>query len=131
MSWEQSSYPVVSEVVSLRQLLDSRVNLEVVEDVNAFDVTEAVVQNACELEAEPRGEDLTQRSFNNNLRTMKQLYRFIRMFYLGLDLFKPSEHHFYSINYRSCCHDFLVPTSTSVLKLIPVAMVTPGGVSSL
>lgn len=44
-----SSYPVVSEVVSLRQLPDARVELEVVENVDAFDVTEAVVQDACEL----------------------------------------------------------------------------------
>ena len=44
-----SSYPVVSEVVFLRQPLDSRVNLEVVEDVDAFHVTEAVVQDSRQL----------------------------------------------------------------------------------
>lgn len=43
------SYSVVSEVVPLCQLLDLRINLEVVEDVDALHVTEAVIQHSCEL----------------------------------------------------------------------------------
>lgn len=44
------SYSVVSEVVFLRQLLDQRVNLEVVEDVDALHVAEAVVQDSRQLQ---------------------------------------------------------------------------------
>lgn len=44
------SYSVVSEVVFLRQLLDPRVNLEVVEDVDALHVAEAVVQDSRQLQ---------------------------------------------------------------------------------
>ena len=44
-----SSHFVVSEVIFLRQLLDPWVNLEVVEDVDAFHVTEAVVQDSRQL----------------------------------------------------------------------------------
>lgn len=49
------SYLVVPEVVPLRQLLDARVNFEVVKDVDALHITEAVVQDAGELEAEQTG----------------------------------------------------------------------------
>lgn len=47
---KSESYSVVSEVVFLRQPLDARVNLQVVEDVDAFDVTEAVVQDSRQLQ---------------------------------------------------------------------------------
>lgn len=46
-----SSYSVVSEVIFLRQLLDLWVNLEVVEDVDALHITEAVVQFSRQLKS--------------------------------------------------------------------------------
>lgn len=46
---ERGSHPVVSEVVLLRQLLEQREDLEVVEDVNALHVAEAVVQDSSQL----------------------------------------------------------------------------------
>lgn len=46
---ERGSHPVVSEVVLLRQLLEQREDLEVVEDVNALHVAEAVVQDSSKL----------------------------------------------------------------------------------
>lgn len=46
---EHGSHPVVSEVVLLRQLLEQREDLEVVEDVNALHVAEAVVQDSSQL----------------------------------------------------------------------------------
>lgn len=49
------SHSVVSEVVLLRQLLHQRVNLEVVEDVDALHVTEAVVQDSRQLEGQAPG----------------------------------------------------------------------------
>lgn len=45
----RSSHSVVSEIILLRQLLDAWVDLEVVEDVDAFHVTETVVQFSCQL----------------------------------------------------------------------------------
>lgn len=45
-----STYPVVSEEVSLDELAHERKNLEVVEDIDAFNVTEAVVQNTSQLQ---------------------------------------------------------------------------------
>lgn len=46
---ERGPYSVVSEVVSLRQLVEQRVDLEVVEDVDALHVAEAVVQDSRQL----------------------------------------------------------------------------------
>lgn len=46
---ECGSHSVVSEVVLLRQLLEQREDLEVVEDVNALYVTEAIVQDSSQL----------------------------------------------------------------------------------
>lgn len=43
------SHSVVSEIILLRQLLDAWVDLEVVKDVDAFDVTETVFQFSCQL----------------------------------------------------------------------------------
>lgn len=43
------SHSVVSEIIFLRQLLDAWVDLEVVEDVDAFHVTVTVVQFTCQL----------------------------------------------------------------------------------
>lgn len=49
-----STYPVVPEVVSLGQLLNAGVDLEVVEDIDALNVTEAVIQDACQLRGNNR-----------------------------------------------------------------------------
>lgn len=43
-------YPVVSEEVSFDELAYERKNLEVVEDVDALNVTETVVQNPSQLQ---------------------------------------------------------------------------------
>lgn len=60
---ERSTYSVVSEVVSLCQLLEQRVDLEVVEDVDALHVAEAVVQDSRQLRGRQKNLNVFQKVF--------------------------------------------------------------------